>query len=77
MRTHTDSSIIEYHEDGSWTTTTTVTEHPATTAQKAVAGGVLAAVCVAPFVPVLLLVCSSKLEKRREAKRLKSQSEEN
>lgn len=65
MRKHTNSQIVEVHEDGSWTTTTVETEFPATKAQKAVAGGALVAICVVPFVPVLSLIAADWRENRR------------
>jgi len=76
MRNHTDSEIVEYNEDGSWTTTTTVTQFPMTTTQKVGAWSALTAVCVLPLAPLVGLVVLSKIEEKREArkeqKRLKS-----
>lgn len=76
MRKHTDSAITEYHEDGSWTTTIVETNYPATRGQKAAAWAGLGSIFVLPFVPVVALVISEKLEERREKRRdKKSQSE--
>lgn len=65
MSKPTDSQIVEYNEDGSWTTTTVVTEYPATKKQQAAAIGVLGAMCVAPFVPILGLYAVEKWEARK------------
>lgn len=69
MNPHTDSEIVEWNEDGSRTITTVQTIHPATTAQKAQAWGVLGLITVAPIVPLLVVVALDKIESRREAKR--------
>ena len=68
-RTHTDSTTVEYHEDGSWTETSTITHIPATTGQKAAAFAGLGVMCVAPFVPLLTVVALEKWEARKERKR--------
>lgn len=75
MSTHTDSQIIEHHDDGSWTTTTVVTETPATKKQQAVAITVLVGLCVAPFTPILAVVAAERWDKfqaRRKRNNLKS-----
>jgi hypothetical protein len=69
MSTHTDSQIIEHHDDGSWTTTTVVTETPATKKQQAVALTVLVGLCVAPFTPLIAVVAAERWEARKERKR--------
>lgn len=70
-RTHTDSSIIEHHDDGSYTETTVITHLPATRSQKIAAWSGVGAVLVLPFVPVVAIVLQEKFEARREARRAK------
>lgn len=70
-RSHTDSSIIEYNEDGSHTETTVITRFPATRTQKVQAWGVLGAIAVLPFVPLAALVVTEKWEERKEARAAK------
>lgn len=77
MSKHTDSQIVEYNEDGSWTTTTIETEYPMTRGQKAAAWGALGGIAVLPFVPVVAMVMLEKIEERREARRLAKQNENN
>lgn len=74
MRTnnaHTDSITTDYHEDGSWTTTSVVTERPATTAEQAKAWGVLGALGVISFAPLICVVAAEKLDARRARKAAK------
>lgn len=71
MSTHTDSEIVQYNEDGSWTTTTVVTEYPATNKEKAIAGTVLAGLLVAPFVPLIAYAVTDAWERRQERKAAK------
>lgn len=68
-RTHTDSSIVEHHEDGSYTVTTVETVLPATKAQKAMAVGGLSLLAVAPLLPLAAAWGIDKLDARREARR--------
>lgn len=68
-RTHTDSSIVEHHEDGSYTVTTVETVLPATRAQKAAAVGGVSLILSAPLFPLLAMWGMTKLEERREARR--------
>jgi len=68
-RTHTDSSIVEHHEDGSYTVTTVETVLPATNAQKALAVGGVGLILVAPVFPLLAMWGADKLEERRERRR--------
>ena len=70
-RTHTDSAIVEHHEDGSRTVTTVETIHPATRGQQAAAVAGLGLLCVAPLFPLACLWAADKFEKRREAREAK------
>jgi len=74
---HTDSSVIDHHEDGSWTETTVITHYPASKAEKALAWSGVGVVLLAPFVPLVMLTVSEKLEARREKRRLKAVPENN
>ncbi len=71
MPNHTDSQIVEYHDDGSWTTTTVVTDRPLTKAEQAKAWGVLGGLTLVTFSPVIVIIARDALERRREKKRLK------
>lgn len=71
MSNHTDSQIVEHHDDGSWTTTTVVTEYPLTKADQAKAWGVLGALTLITCSPLFVVIARDKLETRREKKRLK------
>jgi len=71
MPNHTDSQIVEYHDDGSWTTTTVTTQMPMTKADQAKAWAILGGLTLATFSPVIALVARDALERRREKKRLK------
>lgn len=66
MSTRTDSSVIEYHDDGSWTTTTVYTEYPATPRQKAAAWGALIALGVVSLAPIPVMIIRERLEDRRQ-----------
>lgn len=77
MSNHTDSSIVEYHEDGSRTVTTVETYYPPTKGQQIAAWTTLGAVVLAPLAPLAMLVGVEKWEARKarkeaEAKKLKS-----
>lgn len=70
-RNHTDSSIVEYHDDGTWTETTTITYHPPTKAQKAGAWAALAGmglIAVAPLGFAVADVVKDWREERRQRK---------
>jgi uncharacterized protein YqgC (DUF456 family) len=69
MRTHTDSEIITYNEDGSWTTKSEITTYPATKAQTAAAVGTLVGVSLLPLVPLLYIAVAEKISARRAAKK--------
>jgi len=69
MSTHTDSQLIEHHDDGSRTTTTVVTSYPATKTQQAVAIGALSALALAPIAPLLIVIGLEKWDARRARKR--------
>lgn len=69
MAQYTDSQIVEYNEDGSWTTTTVVTNHPATPQQKALAVTGLVALIVAPIAPLLGLLAVDQYEKYKDNRR--------
>jgi uncharacterized protein YqgC (DUF456 family) len=71
MRTHTDSEIITYNEDGSWTTKSEITTYPATKGQQAAAIGTLIGVCLLPVVPLVYLTVVEKLAARSEARKAK------
>lgn len=71
MAIYTDSEIIEHNEDGSWTTTTVVTQYPATPQQKAIAIAGLAALIVAPLAPLMGLYAVEKYEEHKEKRRNK------
>jgi hypothetical protein len=68
---HTDSCIVEVHEDGSKTVTTVETITPATRAQQAAAATGLGLLVVAPFFPLVALWAHDKFEARREARKAK------
>ena len=68
-KSHTDSETIDYHEDGSWTTTTVITREPVTNRQKAAAFGVLGAIMVAPVMPAIGLVLYDKVQEKRAARK--------
>ena len=67
-KTHTDSAIVEHHEDGSWTVTTVETHYPATRGEKAAAWTALGALCIAPFTPLIAIGVAEWWDRRREAK---------
>lgn len=68
---HTDSAIVEYHEDGSYTVTTVETHQPLTTADKARAWAGLGALMVVAVSPAFLPYVVDKLDERRERKQAK------
>jgi hypothetical protein len=70
-KAHTDSSIVEHHEDGSWTETTTITHYPATRNEKLAAWGALGALCVAPLFPLIAIHGLEKWEERKQARQAK------
>lgn len=67
-KAHTDSCTVEYHEDGTWTTTTVTTERPATTAEKAAAWGALGGLTVLSISPILIVWANDWRESRRRRK---------
>ena len=69
MRNHTDSEIITYNEDGSWTTKSEITTYPATPKEQAIALGILAGILVLPFVPLIALDVRDRIAERRAAKK--------
>jgi hypothetical protein len=75
--THTDSSIIEHHDDGSWTETTTITHYPATRGQKAAAWGALGVLAMAPVIPLAVIYGIEKFEEKREERRAKKAAKKN
>lgn len=75
---HTDSSQIEHHEDGSWTTTTVITEYPATRAEKATAWTALGLMTAAPILLAVAPIVKYKIEEKLdERRRRKSETSEN
>lgn len=68
---HTDSVITDYHEDGTWTTTTVITEREPTRAEKAQAWTALGGLTVVAFAPLLCVVIAEKYEARKERKAVK------
>ena len=68
-RTYTDSETIEYHEDGSWTTTTVINGRPATTAEKATAWTALTLMFLGPIAMMSAPYVLDKIQERRERKR--------
>lgn len=75
--THTDSSIIEHHDDGSWTETTVITHHPATRGQKAAAWGALGVLAMAPMLPLVVIYGLEKFDEKREELRAKKAAQKN
>lgn len=71
MKAHTDSSIIEHHDDGSWTETTVVTHFPATKRQQTLAAVGVLGLIAAPFMPLITVAALEKFEEKREARREK------
>jgi len=69
MSTHTDSCIIEHHDDGSRTVTTVETVYPVSKKQQALAVGVLSLIAMAPLVPIATVAAWDKIQERREAKK--------
>lgn len=70
-RTHTDSSTIVHHEDGSWTETSEVTHFPVDKKQQALALGGLTLIAFAPVIPLLSIAAYEKFEEKREARRVR------
>lgn len=70
--THTDSAIVETHEDGSKTITTVEHWTPPTRAEKAQAWGGIVALTVVALSPLALPWVADKLEERRERKARKT-----
>lgn len=68
---HTDSCVVEVHEDGSKTVTTVETIYPATRAQQAAAATGLGLLIVAPFFPLVAIWANDKFEARRAARKAK------
>lgn len=71
MRAHTDTVTTVYNEDGSWTTTSEVTNYPASKKEKALAGTLLGAMVLAPLAPLLTVVALEKWDDTKEKRRLK------
>ena len=69
MRNHTDSQIVTYNEDGSWTTKSEITTYPATNKEQAIAIGLLAGICILPFVPIIYIDVRDRIAERRAAKK--------
>lgn len=69
MRSHTDSVETTYHEDGSWTTTSQVTNFPATKTEQAIAWTALVGTLVAPFALIGAAAWWENRYERREAKK--------
>jgi len=67
-KAHTDSCVVEHHEDGTWTTTTVVTERPATRAEQAGAWAAIGGLTLVTFSPVIVLWVSDWRESRRRRK---------
>jgi len=66
MRSYTDTATTVHHEDGSWTETTEITYYPASKKQKATTLFALAALMVAPAVPILTVASAEKAVQLRE-----------
>lgn len=69
MPKHTDSCIIDHHEDGSKTVTTIETVYPATKKQQIAVFGGLTLVALAPLVPILFMAGAEKWQEKREARK--------
>lgn len=69
MTKYTDSTIVEYNEDGSQTITTIEHYTPPTRAQKATAAAALGGVLLVPFVPVAIAFAQLKAEEYRAKRR--------
>ena len=68
MSTHTDSHIVERHDDGTWTETIVVHGSPATKKEKVTAFSILGALVVAPFLPLVAAIGYDRWEQRRARK---------
>ena len=75
MKTHTDSQIVTFNEDGSRTIETVETIYPATKGQQAAAWGALIGISVIPLVPLAAVVFVEKMEARRLKKDAKKKAE--
>lgn len=71
MRNYTDSSTVEYHDDGSKTVTTVETLHPVSKKQQALATGVLGLVVMAPVIPLIVVAAYDRVEEKRAARKAK------
>lgn len=71
MKTHTDSAVVEYNEDGSRTVTTVETIYPLTTAEKAQGWGLVGVLLVAPVLPLLIIAGIEKAEEKWNARKAK------
>lgn len=77
MRTHTDSQVVTFNEDGSRTIETVETIYPASKAEKATAVLALSALVVAPVLPILMAVGVEKAADYREKRRAKKLAKKN
>lgn len=68
---HTDSAIVEYHEDGSYTVTTVETHQPLTKADQAKGWAALGALMVIAVAPATFPYVLDKMDERRERKAAK------
>lgn len=76
MKTHTDSQIVTFNEDGSRTIEIVETIYPATKGQQAAAWrGVLIGISVLPLVPLAGLVLVDKIQERRDRKARQKRNE--
>lgn len=74
MRAYTNSSVVEHHEDGSWTEKSEITHYPASNAQKATAVLGLGAIVLAPLAPLLIVVGLEKADEYRAKRRAKREA---
>ena len=69
MPKHTDSCIIEHHEDGSRTVTTVETMYPVSKKQQAAALAGLTVIGLAPLLPIAYLAAAEKIATKRAARK--------
>lgn len=78
-QTRTNSVVVEYHDDGSWTEKTDVTYLPPSTSDKLVMGGILGAGLLFALSPVVFAgfdLYQEKREARKARKAAKSEKDD-